>query len=114
MDSNGVRERWRLILFAAVAVLHLLPVVRAPLIPTVDGPSHVYNAVVLRELAKGTPEFARVFAVNKRLNPNWLGHLVLMVSTEKVLWGAIVLLFLAGCWRLGGAWAFLAMPLAYH
>jgi hypothetical protein len=109
-----LRERWVLVLFVAVAALHLLPVLRVELIPTVDGPSHVYNAQVLRELAKGTQEFARVFAVNTRLNPNWLGHLVLMASSEKVLFGAIVLLFLSGCWRLGGAWAFLAMPLSYH
>ena len=109
-----MRERWVVVLFVAVAALHLLPVLRVELIPTIDGPSHVYNATVLRELAKGTPEFARVFAVNTRLNPNWLGHLVLMVTSEKVLFGAIVLLFLSGCWRLGGAWAFLAMPLSYH
>jgi len=109
-----VRERWVVALFVAVAALHLLPVLRVELLPTVDGPSHVYNAQVLRELAKGTPEFTRVFAVNTRLNPNWLGHLVLMVSNEKLLFCAIVLLFLSGCWRLGGAWAFLAMPLSYH
>lgn len=103
--------RW---LFTVVAILHLLPIWRVHLVPTVDGPSHVYNAMVLRELAAGSPEFGRVFAVNPRPNPNWLGHLVLVVLPERVLLSIIVLLFLSGCWRLGGAYAFLAMPLSYH
>ena len=116
------RQRWLFALFAAVAVLHLVPVWRVRLIPTVDGPSHVYNAVVLRELAAGTPEFARVFAVNARPNPNWLGHalmfLFLFVAkplvAEKLLLSIVILLFLGGCWRLGGVYAFLAMPLTFH
>src|SRR5438270_5013139 len=74
-----VRERWHVALFVAVAALHLLPIWRVHLLPTVDGPSHLYNAVVLRELAAGTPEFSRVFEVNKRLSPNWLGHALLAV-----------------------------------
>jgi len=110
----GDRPRWLFALYVVVAAMHLLPVWRVRLIPTVDGPSHVYNAVVLRELAAGSPEFARVFAVNPRPNPNWLGHLVLVAFPERVLFSLIVVLFLAGCWRLGGVYAFLAMPLTYH
>ena len=116
------RPRWLFALFVAVAALHLLPIWSVHLIPTVDGPSHVYNAVVLRELAAGSPEFSRVFVARLRPNPNWLGHalLFLFISVvpplvaEKLLVSLIVLLFLAGCWRLGGPYAFLAMPLAFH
>ena len=118
----GGGQRWLLALFVAVAALHLLPIWRVRLIPTVDGPSHLYNAVVLRELAGGSPEFGRVFMADLRPNPNWLGHALLFLfigivpplAAEKLLVSLIVLLFLAGCWRLGGAYAFLAMPLAFH
>ena len=57
MLSGVGRQRWLFILFAAVAALHLVPIWRVHLVPTVDGPSHVYNAAVLRELAAGSPEF---------------------------------------------------------
>jgi hypothetical protein len=109
------------ILFTLVAALHLLPIWRVQYVPTVDGPAHVYNAMVLRELAQGAPAFSRVFFADLRPHPNWLTHLMLMAMPEKVVVGAIVLLFLFGCWRLAGAvdpgsrvYAFLAMPLAYH
>jgi hypothetical protein len=117
------------ILFVAVALLHLLPIWRVHLVPTVDGPSHVYNAVVLHELAAGNPALTRVFAVNLRPNPNWLGHALLFVAlalfsplvAEKLLLSLIVLLFLGGCWRVSrlidpdnAAYAFLAMPLTFH
>lgn len=124
-----MRQRLIPILFAAVAMLHLLPIWRVQYVPTVDGPSHVYNAVVLRELARGTPETARVFAADLRPHPNWITHALLAagvtvlppVAAEKVVVSAIVLLFLGGCWVLAGAvdrgsrvHAFLAMPLAWH
>lgn len=127
--STEARRRAIAILFAAVAMLHLLPIWRVQFVPTVDGPSHVYNAIVLGELARGTPEMARVFAVDFRPHPNWLTHLMLAgaasvlqpVVAEKVVISVIVLLFLGGCWRLAGAvdrdsraHAFLAMPLGYH
>lgn len=117
------------ILFAAMAALHLLPVWRAPYVPTVDGPSHLYNAVVLRELAAGTPQFARAFVVDGRPWPNWLTHLLLagalsiapQVVAEKLVASLIVLLFLGGCWRIAGlvdgasrVYAFVVMPLAFH
>lgn len=120
---------WLAVLYTAVALLHLLPIWRVHYVPTLDGPSHLYNATVLRELAAGTPEFTRVFAADLRPHPNWLGHLLMWVLlyvvaplvAEKLLLTAIVLLFLGGCWRLAGAvdersrvYAFLAMPLTFH
>ncbi|MEA2490683.1 MAG: hypothetical protein QOH21_2475, partial [Acidobacteriota bacterium] len=127
--SPITRRRGLAALFAIVAALHLLPIWRVQYLPTVDGPSHLYNAVVLRELAAGTPEFTRAFFVDLRPHPNWLTHLLLaaalgvapLVVAEKLVVSMIVLLFLGGCWRLAGVieperrvYAFLVMPLAYH
>jgi len=116
------------VLFLVIALFHLLPIWRVHYVPTVDGPSHLYNAQVLHELAKGTPEFARVFRADLRPFPNWLGHILLSLAlgiappliAEKLVLSAIVLLFLGGCWKLAGVidprsrvYAFLVMPLAY-
>jgi hypothetical protein len=116
------------VLFLIIALFHLLPIWRVHYVPTVDGPSHLYNAQVLHELAKGTPEFARVFRADLRPFPNWLGHILLFLAlciapplvAEKIVLSAIVLLFLGGCWKLAGVidprsrvYAFLVMPLAY-
>jgi hypothetical protein len=115
-------------LFLIIALFHLLPIWRVHFVPTVDGASHLYNAQVLHELAKGTPEFARVFRADLRPFPNWLGHILLFLAlavapplvAEKIVLSAIVLLFLGGCWKLAGVidprsrvYAFLVMPLAY-
>jgi hypothetical protein len=120
------RRRAVAILYGVVALLHLLPIWRVQYVPTVDGPSHLYNAVVL---AEWTPEMARIYFVDARPHPNWLTHLLLVaglkvlppVAAEKAVVSLIVLLFLAGCWSLAGAvnrdsrlYAFLAMPLAWH
>jgi hypothetical protein len=127
---DETRRSWLInSLFAAVALLHLLPVWRVDYVPTVDGASHVYNASVLRELSAGTPEFRRVYTADLRPYPNWLGHAFLFLAmsavspviAEKLLVSIIILLFLGGCWRLAGVvdprssvFALLAMPLAFH
>jgi hypothetical protein len=48
-----------------------------------------------------------------RLLLSFIGVVPPLVA-EKLLVSLIVLLFLAGCWRLGGAYALLAMPLTFH
>src|SRR5437763_3480563 len=91
---------WILALFVAVALMHLVPVWRVRLVPTMDGPSHLYNAVVLGELAGRAPQFARVFTAHVQPT-NWLGHAALFLAiliipplvAEKLLVSLIVLLF---------------------
>ncbi|HEV7763450.1 MAG TPA: hypothetical protein VGQ76_00475 [Thermoanaerobaculia bacterium] len=115
------RDRWLALLYATTALLHLLPIWRVQYIPTVDGPSHVYNAVVMRELAAGSPEMQRVFRIDARPSPNWMSHAMLRLAltvasplvAEKLVLSIIVLLFLGGLWMLGRVYAFLAMPLVY-
>lgn len=116
-------------LYLCVALLHLLPIWRVEYIPTQDGPSHLYNAAVLQELGRGTAGFGRVFEADLRPHPNWVTHALLWgalfvvppLVAEKLVFSAIVLLFLGGCWRLAGVvdercrvYAFLVMPLAFH
>lgn len=119
--------RW---VFVVLALLQLVPVWAPPYFPTTDGPSHVYNAVVIRELLQHHDgPIADTFELDWRPHPNVLGHLALVLLlgvlpvavAEKIVVSVIVLLFLAGAWMLAGAgdprghvYAFLAFPLAFH
>ncbi|HEX3526175.1 MAG TPA: hypothetical protein VH988_03835 [Thermoanaerobaculia bacterium] len=120
-------ERW---LFAALAVLHLVPVWLVTYIPTTDGPSHVYNAFVHLHLHDPAyPLFGQTFEIDPRPLPNWLSQaaLVPLVAVfspgvaEKVLVSLYVFLFLAAARFFAGAvdpdrrWlAFLAFPFVFN
>jgi hypothetical protein len=118
-------------LFFALALLYVLPFWVVGHVPTTDGPSHTYNAWVLRHYADAEryPLFQRYYEINPLPYPNWISHgtmalLMLAVpaqAAEKLLVSGYVLAFLAGAWYLAGAarpgerWlAFLAFPFAYH
>ncbi len=136
-DPDGQRPQnaapirsWMPRLFFVVALLQLVQIWSAPYFPSCDGPSHVYNASILHELATGhAGVFTRYYQIDWRPHPNWIGHAILAVLlfvvspvvAEKLLVSAIVLLFLGGSWMLaravdarGEAYAFLALPFSYH
>src|SRR5262245_19003292 len=122
--------RWLSRLYAAVAVVTIIPIWSVRYLPTVDGPSHVYNSWILRELVRGAHgPIAEWFRVDWRPHPSWIGHaemsLLMFVDSpivaEKLLVTGIVLLFLYALWRYAGRaadenriFAFLAVPFAYH
>lgn len=121
--------KWWVATYVVVAALHLLPVWRVDYVPTTDGPSHLYNAQVLHELARGTEEFERVFRADLSPHPNWLTYILLWLAlfivpplvAEKLVVSVIFLTFLGGLWAISGAiasrnrvYAFLAMPLTFH
>jgi hypothetical protein len=129
MRAAAINPRALKLLFLALALVHLLPIWRVAHVPTADGPAHVYNAMVMRELLAGTPEFARVYEIDWRPHPNWLGHLLLIaamavvppVIAEKIVVSAIVLTFIGSLWAISGildarnrVYAILALPLTFH
>lgn len=71
-----------------VGLVALVPTLAAiwlvPWFVTQDGPAHVYNAHVLRELiARGEASpYARAYEARLEPVPNWAGHLALMVLLE--------------------------------
>jgi hypothetical protein len=117
-------------IYVGLAVLAVVPIWSAAYIPTVDGPSHVYNSWLIRMLLTGGDgAAAQVFAIDWRPHPNWIGHAVMAllmfvvppVIAEKLLVTGIVLLFFVACWMYAGtvdesrrAVAFVAMPFAYN
>jgi hypothetical protein len=107
-----------------------VPVWSVRYLPTADGPSHLYNAsLLLRLAARLSPTASSIYMIDWHPSPNWLGHLLLAllmtslspVVAERLLFSAIVVLFLTGAWMLAGVrgeqsrvYAFLAFPLAFH
>jgi hypothetical protein len=118
-------------LFWALVALQILPFWVVTHVPTLDGPSHVYNAWLLREHGntRDHPLLDRYYEIDHTPLPNWLGHAALAVlmafcapsTAEKILVSAYVVLFLGGARSLAGAadperrWlAFLAFPLLFN
>ena len=70
------------ILFWALVVFQILPFWRVACVPTMDGPSHVYNAWILLELANPSahprsPLLRQYYEIDPTPLPNWLGHAAL-------------------------------------
>ncbi|HEX2123782.1 MAG TPA: hypothetical protein VHL59_19305, partial [Thermoanaerobaculia bacterium] len=119
-----------LVLFIALAILHIVPVWSVRYFPTGDGPTHVYNAWLMHGLVTGEapPNIERAYRIDWRPVPNWTSHaamalLVAVVSpivAEKIVVSLILALFLAGAWVLtttidprNDVYAFLAFPFVY-
>jgi len=116
-------------LYAACALLLLLPLWTVPRVPTVDGPCHLYNAWVMHHLDDPTyPAIGRHFQVDGQPVPNWLIQALFYAllpvlpaaAAEKLLLSGYVLLFAVASWWLAGAQdparrvnAFLALPFVY-
>jgi hypothetical protein len=121
------REGW---LFAALIVLHLLPIWLLPFAPTQDGPAHLSMAHALRQLGGSDGLYLReYFQPNREAIPNWfvfflLGDVLRFVSVpvaEKLLLSAyVILLPLAARYALeavrprAGFLAFLVFPFTYN
>ena len=123
-----MKERW---LFLGLALVLLVPIWAVDYLPTVDGPSHVYNAWILRQYANAEeyPLFQQHYEIDWRPIPNWFGHAVLALlmfpfpprTAEKVLLTGLVLLYVAAARFFAGSvdperrWVgLLALPLLYN
>src|SRR5258708_8094313 len=115
--------RW---LYGTTVLIALAPIWSVRYLPTQDGPSHLYNSWLLRELLRGTnAAIEHAYRIDWHPNPNWLTSAVLALLmtvvpplvAEKLFVSGIVLLFAAGIWMYAGdegrPYAFLAIPFAY-
>lgn len=123
--------RWEAWLFLGLALLAVAPFWSATYLPTTDGPCHLYNAWILRDLSGSSPSppIERHYEIDRRPIPNWLSHgflalameVVPPLAAEKLLVSVYVWTFLGGLWMLVGAvrpgsrWpAFLGFPFLYN
>ena len=90
--------RWRNLtwkhLFILLLLLHLAPLWIFTYFPSQDGPSHIYNASILKEYHKHENYKLRdVFKLNIIIFPNWISHLTMAsllhifppIIAEKIL-----------------------------
>jgi len=112
-------------LYVAVAILAIVPIWSVRYLPTVDGPSHVYNSWILHELLRGHDgPVAQWFEIDKRPHPNWIGHAIMAVLmfavspiiAEKLFMTGLIALFLYAMWRYARTpfAAFIGVPFAYN
>lgn len=115
--------------YLALVVAAIVPIWSGRWLPTIDGPSHVYNAWILQELLRGHHLASQWYAIDWRPNPNWSGHALLALFmtvfpariAEKLLVSGIVLLFAVAMWMYTGLadeaarpFAVVTLPFAYH
>lgn len=123
-----MKERW---LFGGMVLLLLVPLWSVAYLPTTDGPSHVYNAWILRHLGnvEEYPLLHEHYEVDWRPIPNWLSHAAMALLmfpfgprvAEKVLLSGYVILFASAARYLVASvdsdrrWlAWLALPFIYN
>jgi hypothetical protein len=76
---NNIQKRNSIYLLVFLG-LHLLPIWFFKYIPTQDGPSHLYNAFVLKEYDNSNYSiFQKYYQLNLRFFPNWFSYLVMFV-----------------------------------
>lgn len=82
-------------LFVAVLVANLIPVFAVEVIHTLDGPSHSYNAEIIRALWLDNPVISTHFQITPQLYSNWLSHWMLaLLGSIFPAWVTIKIIFL--------------------
>lgn len=90
------------IFFYILLTIGLLPIILNKYFLTLDGPSHLYNANIIKELLFGTgEEFKNLFSLNQILVPNLFTHFILTFSdiffpdyiSEKILICSYLIIF---------------------
>src|SRR5262249_32941770 len=65
------------VLFWALTLAYLTPVWSFQYLPTQDGPSHIDNAQILKELGNSSAGYEEYFEIRSEPIPNWTSHLLL-------------------------------------
>ena len=117
-------------LFILLLILHLAPLWIFTYFPSQDGPSHLYNALMLKEYHQHQNYKIRdVWELNITIFPNWLSHITLAlllcvfpaILSEKILLSLLVELvpisffyFLHAVYKRGFLFGWLAFLFSYN
>lgn len=109
------------VLFWTLACLHLLPVWAYHYVPTQDGPSHLDNAQILKELGNSDAGYDAFFEVRAEPIPNWTSHLILAgmlyvvppLTAEKLLLSAYIMGFASSIRYFLGAFGKRSRPISW-
>jgi len=94
------RNGLKIIIFCLILV-YLIPIWIVTYLPTQDGPSHLYNAKILKEYNNPNYKFNEYYDINLKILPNWFSHTFLAglmfivppLIAEKLLISIYVILF---------------------
>src|SRR5947209_5795917 len=102
-----------LLLFLVLLVLQVVPLWAFACFPSQDGPTHLENAVILREYDRpDRPLLRKFYTLSDRFHPHWFGHLALaglmsvlppLLAEKVLLAGYVVVLPLGLRYALEGA-----------
>jgi hypothetical protein len=127
-DSSRLSRLWHYlarhpeaVAFWALAVAYLVPVWSFRYLPTQDGPSHLANALILRDYGHSAAGYEAFFEVRAEPLPNWTSHLLLTallyvfppLVAEKVLVSLYVLGFAGSLRYFFGAFGPRCRPLSW-
>ena len=103
--SDNLR-RWQNLIFWVAVGVSLLPFFLGKFFLTGDGPVHLHNATVFRDLVTGvnTQFYAPFYQLNPNPSPNWISAVLIGLMTllipaflaEKIILTAYILLFATG------------------
>lgn len=66
--------------FALIIILNTFPLLSLKFFLTLDGPAHLYNGNIIKNLIVGnSPLISSLFTFNPIITPNWTGHFILAV-----------------------------------
>lgn len=66
-------------LFYSLLLFNIILLCSTKFFPTIDGPAHVYNSIIIKELILGNELFADYFTFNYFFAPNWGTHLIMAI-----------------------------------
>jgi hypothetical protein len=118
-------------IFAALALLYVVPIWVTEFFPSQDGLSHIYNALIIKEYlnTQEFPLFQEYYSLDLSPLPNWFGHAALaglmfvfepLVAEKMMLSGYVLLFLFAGRYlianvnRAGAPLALLLFPFVYN
>lgn len=90
------------IFFSFLIFVGLFPIILSKYYLTLDGPGHIYNGSIIKELILGNhQEFANLFKINSLPVPNWISHFLFATFgltlpdylSEKLVLGIYLILF---------------------
>ena len=100
-----VKRHGEVVCFWALAFLHLTPIWAFRYLPTQDGPSHLANALIVKEFGGSAAGFEDTFELRLEPVPNWTSH-ILLAGLMHLVPPLIAEKLLASLYILGFAGAF--------
>jgi hypothetical protein len=93
-------NRLKILIFCLI-LIHIIPVWIVTYFPTQDGPSHLYNAKIMKEYNNPDYKFNEYYDLNLKVFPNWFSHAFLAglmfvfppLIAEKLLISIYIILF---------------------